>query len=134
MKIIPDPKIPEEFNQDPSRRSFLKKASLGGLSLGMMVHAPVAEQAAFASQNVNRYSAPSDLEITDLRVAEVTGAPMRVPIIRIDTNQGISGYGEVRDGGSKRYALFLKSRLLGENPCNVEKLFKKIKQLFESSR
>jgi L-alanine-DL-glutamate epimerase-like enolase superfamily enzyme len=53
---------------------------------------------------------------------------MRVPIIRIDTNQGISGYGEVRDGGSPRYALILKSRILGENPCNVEKIFKKIKQ------
>ena len=53
---------------------------------------------------------------------------MRVPIIRIDTNQGISGYGEVRDGGSKRYALFLKSKILGENPCNVERIFKKIRQ------
>lgn len=53
---------------------------------------------------------------------------MRVPIIRIDTNQGISGYGEVRDGGSSRYALFLKSRILGENPCNIEQIFRKIKQ------
>ena len=53
---------------------------------------------------------------------------MRVPIIRLDTNQGIYGLGEVRDGGSRRFALFLKSRLLGENPCNVERIFKKIKQ------
>ena len=53
---------------------------------------------------------------------------MRVPIIRIDTNQGLQGYGEVRDGGSPRYALMLKSRLLGENPCNVERIFKRIKQ------
>ena len=51
-----------------------------------------------------------------------------MPIIRIDTNQGISGLGEVRDGGSPRYALMLKSRLLGENPCNVERLFKRLKQ------
>ncbi|MGQ0602838.1 MAG: mandelate racemase/muconate lactonizing enzyme family protein, partial [Anaerolineales bacterium] len=42
--------------------------------------------------------------------------------------QGISGYGEVRDFASKNYALMLKSRLLGENPCNVDKLFRKIKQ------
>jgi L-alanine-DL-glutamate epimerase-like enolase superfamily enzyme len=34
----------------------------------------------------------------------------------------------VRDGGSKNYALILKSRLLGENPCNVDKVFRKIKQ------
>ena len=41
---------------------------------------------------------------------------MTSPIIRIDTNQGIYGLGEVRDGASKTYALMLKSRLLGENP------------------
>ena len=53
---------------------------------------------------------------------------MTCPIIRIDTNQGIYGLGEVRDGASKNYALMLKSRLLNENPCNVDKLFRKIKQ------
>ena len=89
---------------------------------------PLEEQIAHASQNVNRNSKPSDLRITDLRIALIQGAPMRVPIIRIDTNQGLKGYGEVRDGGSPRYALMLKSRLLGENPCNVERVFKKIKQ------
>ncbi|MBN1933949.1 MAG: mandelate racemase/muconate lactonizing enzyme family protein [Anaerolineae bacterium] len=53
---------------------------------------------------------------------------MRLSLIRIDTNQGLSGYGEVRDGASKTYALMLKSRLIGENPCNVDKVFRKIKQ------
>ena len=53
---------------------------------------------------------------------------MTCPLIRIDTNQGIYGLGEVRDGASKNYALMLKSRLLNENPCNVDKLFRKIKQ------
>ncbi|HEY6240556.1 MAG TPA: hypothetical protein VIW78_06930, partial [Burkholderiales bacterium] len=72
-----------------------------------------------AVQTVSKASMPSDLKITDLRVAVVTGAPMTCPIIRIDTNQGISGYGEVRDGASKTYALILKSRLIGENPCNA---------------
>jgi L-alanine-DL-glutamate epimerase-like enolase superfamily enzyme len=79
-------------------------------------------------QNVNRNSKPSTLKITDLRIATITGAPMRDPIIRIDTNQGIYGLGEVRDGASKTYALFLKSRILGENPCDVDKVFRKIKQ------
>jgi L-alanine-DL-glutamate epimerase-like enolase superfamily enzyme len=77
---------------------------------------------------VNQYSRPSDLKITDLRVANLKGLPMRVSIIRIETNQGLVGYGEVRDGGSKTYALMLKSRILGENPCNVDKVFRKIKQ------
>jgi L-alanine-DL-glutamate epimerase-like enolase superfamily enzyme len=87
-----------------------------------------------AVKNVQRNSIPSQLKITDLRVAVITGAPMTVPLIRIDTNQGISGYGEVRDGGSKTYALILKSRLLGENPCNVDKLFRKIKQFGAPAR
>jgi L-alanine-DL-glutamate epimerase-like enolase superfamily enzyme len=81
-----------------------------------------------AVRNVNSLSAPSELKITDLRVAHIATAPMDCPIIRIDTNQGIYGLGEVRDGASPTYALMLKSRLLGENPCNVDRLFRKIKQ------
>ncbi len=77
---------------------------------------------------VKTNSHPSDLRITDMRVAVVGWDHWRFPIIHIDTNQGISGYGEVRDFASKNYALMLKSRLIGENPCNVERLFKKIKQ------
>ena len=85
-------------------------------------------------KNVNTHSRPAELKITDLRIAELRGAPFRAAIIRIDTNQGISGYGEVRDGGSKIYALMLKSRILGENPCNVDKIFRKIKQFGHHAR
>jgi len=53
---------------------------------------------------------------------------MDCSIIRIDTNQGISGYGEVRDWASPTYALMLKSRLIGENPCEIDRIFRKIKQ------
>jgi L-alanine-DL-glutamate epimerase-like enolase superfamily enzyme len=84
--------------------------------------------------NVNTSSKPSELKITDMRVAVITKAPMTCPIIRIDTNQGIYGLGEVRDGASKTYALMLKSRILGENPCNVDKIFRKIKQFGGQSR
>ena len=79
-------------------------------------------------QHVNTHSRPSDLRITDLTTLCLTGLPMDCIIIRIDTNQGISGYGEVRDWASKTYALMLKSRILGENPCNIDKIFRKIKQ------
>src|SRR5215470_3866424 len=51
-----------------------------------------------------------------------------------NTNKGIYGLGEVRDGASKNYALMLKSRLLKENPCNVDKLFRKVKQFGGHSR
>jgi len=85
-------------------------------------------------QNANINARPSELKITDLRVAKIKGAPLRGVIIRIDTNQGISGYGEVRDGGSKTYALMLKNRIIGENPCNVDKIFRKIKQFGHHAR
>lgn len=85
--------------------------------------------------NVNPYSKPTELKITDLRVANLSGIPMRkVAIIRIDTNQGLVGYGEVRDGASEVYALILKRHLVGENPCNVDKLFRKIKQFGHHAR
>ncbi|WP_315821483.1 hypothetical protein [Paraflavitalea speifideaquila] len=111
-----------------SRRSFFKNASLGGLSLGgAFLFSPVEDLVAQSTQRVNRASAPCDLKITDMRYC-VTTVLGRTAMIRIDTNQGIYGLGEVRDGADERYALFLKSRLLGENPCNVEMLFKKIRQ------
>lgn len=63
-----------------------------------------------------------------MRIAVVGHGSWRWPLIRLYTNQGLVGLGEVRDGASARYALMLKSRLLGENPCNVDKLFRIIKQ------
>lgn len=123
-----------------SRRTMFKGlglglgAGLGGLSLAQMVNAPVEDQIAHATSGVNRASAPSKLQITDLRIATMLGSPMRCPIIRIDTNQGICGYGEVRDGASETYALMLKARLLRKNPCNVEQLFRLIKQFGNHGR
>ena len=112
-----------------ARRSFFK--SLGGAVAGGIWAGDLLDA---YPQNVNVNSKPSDLKITDLRVAVVARAPMTCPIIRIDTNQGIYGLGEVRDGASKTYALMLKSRLLGENPCNVDKIFRKIKQFGSHGR
>ena len=80
--------------------------------------------------SVSTYSSPSDLRITDMRI----GMLQRRPLIKLYTNQGLVGLGEVRDGGSKTYALMLKSRLLGENPCNVDKIFRRIKQFGHHAR
>ncbi|MBZ5585996.1 MAG: mandelate racemase/muconate lactonizing enzyme family protein, partial [Acidobacteriia bacterium] len=98
-----------------TRREFFRAAGAGLL-------APAAIEA--AQGDVRTASRPSELKITDLRVADIG----TIALIRLDTNQGISGYGETYTSSSKIYPLFLKSRLLGENPCNIDKLFRKIKQ------
>ncbi len=131
----PEPDL-DEVKQESSeakkddRRSFLKKTVIGGLSLGAFSFAPIEKTLAFTTQKINRYSAPSDLKITDMRIADFEICP----ILKIYTNQGVYGLGDVRDGADKRYALELKSRILGMNPCNVEMIFKKIKQFGGPSR
>jgi L-alanine-DL-glutamate epimerase-like enolase superfamily enzyme len=109
------------------RRRDLFKTSAGIMGGALLSREAAAEQA--PQRNVNTSSSPSALKITDLRVAVVAKpGPSPCPIIRLDTNQGVYGLGEVRDGASATYALFLKSRLLNENPLNITYLFQKIKQ------
>ncbi len=103
-----------------SRRSFVSSAIGGVAAATFWADSTLEAASAFVNQN----SKPSQLKITDMRVAQVGGRPL----LRVDTNQGISGIGEVRDGASKTYALMLKSRILGENPCDVDRIFRKIKQ------
>lgn len=109
------------------RRRFLKRTAVGGLALGGLMNLSVQDTVAQTTAKVNRASSPSDLKITDLRYA-LTTVLGGTAIIRLDTNQGISGLGEVRDGADVRYALMLKHLLLGQNPCNVEMIFKMIRQ------
>ncbi|MFC1650972.1 enolase C-terminal domain-like protein [Candidatus Latescibacterota bacterium] len=103
-----------------SRRSFLKTSTAAAAVGGFAQNTDVGA----VSDRVNTNSQPSELKITDLRVARLK----MDYIIRIDTNQGISGYGELKAGASKVYALMLKRVILGMNPCNVDKIFRKIKQ------
>ena len=84
-------------------------------------------------QAINTFSRPSDLKITDMRIA-VVASNYDYPIIRIDTNQGVYGLGEVRDAGHQQSALQFKSMLLGQNPCNVDMIFRAIKQFGSSGR
>lgn len=84
------------------------------------------KQTAGMLNNIRTFSSPSDLKITDMRIAVVC-SNYDYPIIRIDTNQGVYGIGEVRDAGHKENALQYKNILLGQNPCNVDMLFRAIK-------
>src|SRR5256714_7442902 len=106
------------------RRGLLKSSAavLGAAVL-------TGESAEAYPKNVNTNSRPSKLKITDLRVATIIKpGPSPCPIIRIDTDQGVYGLGEVRDGASATYARFLKSRIVGDDPLQLDKIFRKIKQ------
>lgn len=85
-------------------------------------------------EKVNTFSSPSNLKITDMRFADIQGSPFENSLVKIYTNQGVVGFGEVRDFGSKQYALMLKSRLINENPCDVDRLFHRIKQFGNHGR
>ncbi len=115
------------------RRGLLKAsgAALGGALLAGNAKADPEPQV----RNANTNSSPSSLRITDLRVATVVKpGPSPCTIIRLYTNQDVYGLGEVRDGASATYALFLKSRVVGENPLRINYLFRKIKQFGGTGR
>ena len=117
------------------RRDWLKGLGIGAAATaaGRGPRLSAAEEAEAIRGRVRTASEPSKLKITDLRVVRMPTV-MGPYVIRLDTNQGISGYGEVRDGSSPTYALMLKSRLLGENPCHVDRVFRKLKQFGHHAR
>jgi L-alanine-DL-glutamate epimerase-like enolase superfamily enzyme len=118
----------------PTRRNMLK-STMALFAGGLLGKGVPAAEAQSSIQNVNKNSSPSTLKITDMRYTVVVKpGPSPCPIIRIDTNQGIYGLGEVRDVANYQYAMVLKSRIIGENPLNVDYLFEKLAQFGGVSR
>ncbi len=108
-------------------RRGLFKASAAMLGGALLERDAAAQESPV--RNVNTNSSPSTLKITDLRIATIVKpGPSPCTIVRLDTNQGVYGLGEVRDGASATYALFLKSRVVGENPLRISYIWQKIKQ------
>ena len=111
--------------QEPhvSRRTFITgtTSATAAVAAGSLVTNADLEN---INAQVNTNSGPSALRITDMRIAHSE----RSMLIRLDTNQGISGYGEIRYDCSKAHGLMLKSRIVGMNPCNVAEIFRKIKK------
>jgi L-alanine-DL-glutamate epimerase-like enolase superfamily enzyme len=67
------------------------------------------------------------MKITDLKCT-ILGMN---PVIRITTDEGISGYGEAESSKPylKPHVLFYKPYLLGEDPTNVERVMQKIRRM-----
>ena len=110
------------------RRTLLKSSAalMGGTLLAR-------EPGEAAAQKVNKLSSPSGLKITDMRACTVA-ANYDYPIIRIDTNQGVYGLGEVRDAGVKGIALILKAHILGKNPLQIGSILSEIRQFAGQGR
>jgi len=74
------------------------------------------------------------LKITDIKVAIIRGN-FCWPLIRVETDEGIDGLGEARDYSPaqhhviplKEQILRLKRILIGEDPTNIERIFRKIR-------
>jgi L-alanine-DL-glutamate epimerase-like enolase superfamily enzyme len=108
-----------------SRRGLLAGAvGIGAATRAVETDAP-AQTA--APRGFNRNSAPSQLKITDMRACRISSG-LDYPIIRIDTNQGVYGLGEVRDAGVEGIALVLKPHLIGRNPLNIEPILDSIRK------
>jgi L-alanine-DL-glutamate epimerase-like enolase superfamily enzyme len=119
----------------PISRRKLLTGVLGSAALGSAfrwVEQPAAAQA-LQSGGVNRNSAPSDLKITDMRAIRIA-SNYDYPIIRIDTNQGVYGLGEVRDAGNEGMALVLKPHILGRNPLQIEPILDRVRNFTNQRR
>jgi L-alanine-DL-glutamate epimerase-like enolase superfamily enzyme len=66
------------------------------------------------------------MKITDMKCAVIG----KNPIVRVATDEGVSGYGEVEQYKPylKPFILFFRDALIGEDPTNVERVMLKIRQ------
>jgi len=93
----------------------------------------VAAATSYAAQErrtlplLQKRAANGPIKITDLRCAIIG----RNPVVRIVTNQGISGYGQAESTKAylKPMVLFYKDRIIGEDPTDVERVMLKIRRL-----
>jgi L-alanine-DL-glutamate epimerase-like enolase superfamily enzyme len=112
-----------------NRKAFLQKSVMGGMAMG---YSGMVLGRTFNNPK-EAYSRPSDLKITDIRGATLA-AIYDFPIIKIYTNQGIIGLGEVRDAGWISQALMMKPYLIGKDPLDIETVLMSIRHLTGSGR
>jgi len=119
-----------ENNFAIQRRNTIKMLGIGSASglLGLFgsnaAHAATYEVPSYAN---GMAPAKGALTITDLKCAIIGGSP----VVRITTNEGISGYGQAESAKPylKPFVLFYKDYLIGEDPTNVERVMMKIRRM-----
>jgi len=106
--------------------NWTRRGFLGSLP-GVAAATSVAAQQRGSSALADKRSGHGSIKITDLRCAIIG----RNPVVRIVTDQGISGYGQAESAKPylKPMVLFYKDYLLGEDPTDVERVLLKIRRL-----
>ena len=106
--------------------NWTRRKLLGSLT-GAAATSTFAAQRKDSLPLFQRRTGSGPVKITDLRCAIIGGSP----VVRIVTDQGISGYGqaESRKAYLKPMVLFYKDYILGEDPTNVERVMLKIRRL-----
>src|ERR1700683_5194278 len=86
-----------------------------------------AAATAFAAPAPEKRTGQVSIKITDLRCAIIG----KNPVVRIVTDQGVSGYGQAESYKPylKPMVLFYKDYLLGEDPTDVQRIMLKIRRL-----
>lgn len=103
--------------------NWTRRSILGALSGAAAAMPSAAQQRASASIRPGRGA----VKITDLRCAIIG----RNPVVRVVTDQGISGYGQAESAKPylKPMVLFYKQYLLGEDPTDVNRVMLKIRRM-----
>ncbi len=104
-----------------TRRGFF--GSLSGVAAATSLS---AQQNGSQSRPENR-TGHGPIKITDLRCAIIG----RNPVIRVVTDQGISGYGQAESAKAylKPMVLFYKDYIVGEDPTDVQRVLLKIRRM-----
>ncbi len=106
--------------------NWTRRGFIAALSAGTTAISRTAQQRSNPRLPEGR-NGHAPIRITDLRCAVIG----RNPVVRIVTDQGLSGYGEAESAKPylKPMVLFYKSYILGEDPTDVERVMLKIRRL-----
>lgn len=133
--------ISEMKDQNRIRRRRFLKGTVAVSALGLGAQSVYAGDEGQGGENASENGTTagtvedsSQLEITDVRVAMLEDIPFPSPIVKVYTNQDITGLGEARDHSDPRHILMLKSILLGRNPLNIEQIFRDIRRYGSHAR
>jgi L-alanine-DL-glutamate epimerase-like enolase superfamily enzyme len=115
-------KFQEELMSQFTRRGFV-----GSILGAAAAKAFGAQQGVGSTGGAQTRPGNAPIKITDLKCAIIG----RNPVVRIVTDQGISGYGEAESAKPflKPMVLFYKQYLVGEDPTNVAAIMLKIRRM-----